>query len=126
MARLMLSETFAAFASQIAGATGAPFHPAMARWPGEPVYDDGGSITTPGTPVNVGCKVQVDPATDSMRRDAQFVQGDVRLIIIEAAAIDTNCRVEVLSGPHVGIWSVEAVTRDPAGIGYECRGRKWA
>jgi hypothetical protein len=46
--------------------------------------------------------------------------------LILSTAIDVNCRVEVMGGPYAGTWSIESVSRDPAGIGTECRGRKWA
>jgi hypothetical protein len=121
----MLGTAFAGLAERMSAAVGAPFHDAVARWPGVPVFDSGGSITTPGTSTTLAVKAQVDNATDSMRRDAQFVEGDVRLLIL-STAIDVNCRVEVMGGPYAGTWSIESVSRDPAGIGTECRGRKWA
>lgn len=125
---MSIPAAFANMAECLSAMASVPFFDSVAKWPGTPTLDSGGSITAAGTPVNVDCKVQVDTATDSMRRDAAFVEGDVRLLVLGyglAQDIDTNCRIDVQGGPYQGVWAVQSVTRDPAGIGFECRGRKW-
>lgn len=107
-------------------ALGVGYHDALAKWPGEAVYDDGGSIQTPGTPIAKTCSVQIDAATEAMRSEG-FTDGDMRLLVLAATLdgdMDTDARVEVLAGPHVGTWLVASVERDPAGIYWQCRGRR--
>lgn len=85
-----------------------------------PTQDDGGSIISPGTPITAPCKVQIDAATQAMRESEGFRETDVRLIVISLAAkLDTRATITV------GATSYQLLScqSDPAGIGYECRGR---
>lgn len=100
------------------------FRDAEAIAPGAAVKDAGGSITTPATPTKTPCKAQGDVATREMRADADFVQGDIRIMVINIGALDTTMRVRIASGPHAGLWALRSVTRDSAGVGWECRGRR--
>jgi hypothetical protein len=122
-----LADAFAGIAAGFAGTIGAPYFDATARWPGVPVKDTGGSITAPGTPVAKPCQAQVSEPTEAMRTELGFVQTDMRLHVL-AATLDgvlaTQTEVAVLAGPHTGTWVLQSVTRDAAGIGYTCRGRK--
>ncbi len=111
--------TFAAMASAFSAQFGAPYADAVARWPGTPTLDDGGSVTTPGTAVEVECKAQIDAATQAMRASEGFKETDVRLLILGPASLDTAA-VIVTGGLTYALLSV---SRDPAGIGWECRGR---
>lgn len=106
---------------------GAPFHAAALIWPGEPDYDDGGSITVPGMPVSTPAKVQFDQPTEQMRADPQFLERDMRVIVLAESldrALDTTPSLFVGSGPYAGTWSIESCQGDSAGIGWECRARK--
>lgn len=119
----MFAEAFAG----LAAAFGAPFHAGKARWPGTPVYDDGGSIVGPGTPIVKDCTVQVDAATEVMRAQEGYKDLDIRLLVLAASLdgpLDTQATVEVLSGPHAGRYTVQSVGRDPVGIAWDCRGRR--
>lgn len=87
-------------------------------------YDSGGSITTPGTASESECLAQVDLATQAMRLDTDFQETDVRLLVMGAAFLSINDRVEMAAGPKTGtIYVLRSVLRDPAGVGWECRGR---
>lgn len=123
----MLDGLFASLASGFAARFGAPFESARVVWPGAASYDSGGSIVAPGEPVTAACSVQFDAATQQMRQDAGFLATDVRIIVLAATldgALDESARIEVDTGPNAGTWAIVSVTRDPAGIGYECRGRR--
>lgn len=123
----MFADTFATIAGQISAAFDGPYHDAVARWPGVPIYDDGGSIVSPGTPIALDCQVQVDAATEAMRAEVGYVGTDVRLLVLTstlAGTLDTAATVEVLGGPGAGRYSVQSVGRDPLGVSWDCRGRR--
>ena len=123
----MLNTIFANLATGFAAQFGAPFQDVIARWPGKASYDDGGSIVSPGTPVEKPCKAQFDAPTEAMRNDPGFLERDVRILLLSGTLdgpLDTSAKVFVEEGPHAGTWSLESATGDPAGIGWECRGRK--
>jgi hypothetical protein len=118
---------FANLAQGFSEQFGGPFVDGYVLSQTAPVMDDGGSIVTPGTPQNRPCKVQIDTATEAMRGADGFVDGDVRFIILSASvsgALDTDCRVQVLSGPSAGIWHVSGLERDPLALCWTGRGRK--
>ena len=120
---------FADIAQAFSAAGLGAFYDGVARWSGEPAYDDGGSIATPGTPVAKSCQVQIDAATEAMRQAEGFADGDMRMLVLAATLdgdLDTSATVEVLAGPHVGAWMVSAVNRDPCGVYWEARGRRAA
>lgn len=117
---------FAKYAAELSEACGAPFYDATAVFPGVPVKDAGGSIVTPANNVTIAIKAQADAATDGVKREDGFVEGDIVLIILRdglSRVIDTTCKVVMTTGPYPGKWSIKTVKIDPAGIGYECRGR---
>lgn len=119
-----LPAAFAGLATAFAETMGAPFHDAILHYPGEPVVDDGGSIVDPGTPSEVPCRAQVDVVTEDMRLDADFLARDVRLLILGPVMLTTEPELEVTDGPFAGQrYSLKSVARDPAGIGWEARGR---
>ena len=125
----MLGDVFASLAAGFAETFGAPFEDATVRWPGTPVVDAGGSITTPATPVTKSCKVQFDAPTEAMRADPGFLSTDSRVLVLAATlsgTLDTSARIVVAAGANAGTWKLETCLRDPAGIGYECRARRVA
>lgn len=124
---MTVAQAFADIALGVSAAVGGGFHDALAKWPGTPVTDDGGSITMPGTPTQKTCSVQVDAATERMRLAAGFVDTDMRLLVLAATIEgepDTSAMIEVLDGPHAGTWMIASVDRDPCGVYFECRGRR--
>jgi len=122
-----LPAAFASLAQTMSAALGAPFYPAQVVTQTDPIYDDGGSILTPGGVLRRDCTVQIDAATEAMRQSQGFADGDVRFIILAATlagALDTDARVEIAGGPFAGAWLVSSLERDPAGIGWVGRGRR--
>lgn len=95
-----------------------------------PVFDDGGSILEPGTPIAKACMCQVDAADEKMRAQEGYVDKDVALLVLVAtlnAALDTDATVEVTVevtvGPNAGTYSVQSVSKDSMGTHWLCRGR---
>jgi hypothetical protein len=120
----MLDEAFRQIAGAVSEAVGGPFHDGALLFDGEPVYDDGGSIVTPGEPSELVCTVQVDAVTEAMRLDADFMERDVRLLILGPASLTTQPRVRVDAGPFAGqTYELRYVARDPLGFGWDCRAR---
>ena len=116
---------FANLATGFAAQFGAPFGDAVATWPGTATFDSGGSITAAGTPVSLACKAQFDAPSQAMRAAEGFVETDARIIVLAfSATLDTRARIVVATGANAGTWELLSVVRDPAGIGYEARGRK--
>lgn len=125
----MLDQAFANLASGFAAQFGAPFIDATAWWAGTPVKDTGGSITSPGTPVELACKAQFDAPTLAMRQAEGFMEQDARVLVLAASLdgdLDDKAEIHVDTGENAGEWALLSVTRDPAGIGYECRARRKA
>ena len=123
---MSIAEAFAGVAVAFSAAGLGPYHASVAHWPGVPVLDDGGSITTPGTPIAKECMVQVDVATQAMRSEVGFVDTDVALLVLVTTldgALDTDATVEVQSGPNAGTYSVQSVSKDSMGSHWICRGR---
>ena len=121
---MAFDQIFANLATGFAATFGAPYHDAIAIWPGTPVLDSGGSIVTPGSAVELGCSAQVDRATEAMRSAADFLATDVRLLVLGLDALDDTAKITIATGPHAGVWRLMSVERDPAAIGFDCRGRK--
>lgn len=113
-----LARTFAA-------AFGGLYLPGRIHRYASPVFDDGGSIV-PAAPVTTDCRVQVDAVTEAMRRAEGYTEADCRILILAAGLgeLTTDDRVEVLAGPHAGLWLIASVDRDPAGAVFDCRGRR--
>lgn len=121
----MLDDAFRQIAGLVSEAVGGPFAAGKLLYAGTPVKDDGGAIITPGTPVEVDCKVQVDVVTEDMRRDAGYLAQDVRLIILVDAKPDTTPDLRIIDGKFAGqTYSIQTANRDTLGFGWECRGRK--
>lgn len=124
---MAFDQIFASIATGFSEAFGGPYEAATAAWPGTATYDTGGSITAPGTPVSLDCRVQFDAVTQAMRGDVGFRESDVRLIVLAASItspIDTSAKIVVASGPNAGTWELHSASLDPARIGWECRGRR--
>lgn len=123
----MFDTVFAALATTFSNAAGGPFVDAIATWPGTPTYDNGGSIAAPGTPESHACAAQFDAPTQQMRSAGDFLQTDVRILVLAGSinrALDTSASITVASGPNAGAWALLSCQRDPVGIGYDCRGRR--
>lgn len=118
----MFDQAFSRIATGFAGIAGGPFTDATVTWPGTPTMDAGGSITSAGTPVVKTCKAQIDAATQAMRLAEGFLETDVRILVLVASldgTLDTQAKVT-----RAGVtYSLLSCTLDPAGVGYECRGR---
>jgi len=121
----VLDQVFSNLATGFAAQFGAPFEDVSATWPGTATFDTGGSITAAGTPVSLACKAQFDAPSQAMRATEGFMETDARIIVLAfSATLDTKARIVVASGANAGTWELLSVVRDPAGIGYECRGRR--
>lgn len=124
---MTIPAAFARIATAFSAAGLGPYQPSVASWPGVPVEDDGGSIITPGTPVEKTCYCQVDQVTEDMRAEAGFVDRDVRLLILAdglTRPIDTDATVSVSAGASAGVYSVQTAQLDPMGAYFDCRGRR--
>ncbi len=123
----MFADIFASLATGFAEQFGAPFIEVTAVWSGAADFDTGGSIITPGVPIEKLCRAQFDVPSEGMRNDPGFLSRDVRLIVLAGTldgALDSAAKIVVAGGEHAGTWSLESVTGDPAGIGWECRARR--
>lgn len=122
-----IAAKFATVAQSVSAMFGGPYYDAIIRSPGQPVYDDGGSIITPGTPTSRICQAQVDVVMQDMRSDVGFTDGDVRILVLAdtlEGAVSLDDSIELLGGSHIGMWQVQSVSIDPFGIYYELRGRR--
>lgn len=121
----MFDAAFASIAAGFADRFGAPFVDAVAWWPGTPVKDAGGSIISPGTPVQYPCRAQFDAPTIAMRQAEGFTEQDARILVLDFdGTLDADAEIRVATGDNAGQWRLLTVTRDPAGVGYECRARR--
>lgn len=122
-----LAAAFGEIGMAFSSVLGGPYHAARTIEQVAPVYDDGGSIVTPGGVAHRGCQVQIDTANQRMREAEGYVDTDVALIVLAATldgGLNTEARIEVLDGPHAGVWSVELIERDTAAAGWVGRGRR--
>jgi hypothetical protein len=121
----MLDAAFRQIAGAVSAQFGGPYAAGKLLYPGTPVYDDGGSIITPGTPSEVDCQIQVDVCTESMRLDAGYLSTDVRLVILIDGELDTTPDARVDAGKFAGnTYSLQSADRDTLGFGWQCRARK--
>lgn len=88
---------------------------------GTPIYGPGGIITGYAGG-DKAVKVQVDAATDAMRRGDGYAEGDVRIIMLAQgiAAVTSDHRVTV--GPVT--YSLQSAELDAAASHWICRGRR--
>ena len=120
-----LGAAFAQIAGAVSSAFGGPYHAAKLLYAGVAVKDEGGSIVTPASPVSVDCQVQVDSATDAMRAEEEFVEGDVRLLILGLSSIAEKSKIRMDAGPFAGqVYAVQSKGRDTMAFGWECRARE--
>lgn len=122
-----LAPAFTDIGLAFSGVFGGPYQAARTIEQVDPVYDDGGSIITPGGVAHRACQVQVDVATQAMRTAPGYVDTDARFIVLSATlsgSLNTEARIEVLAGPHAGIWSVSGLERDPVAAGWVGTGRR--
>lgn len=124
---MSLADAFADIGLAFSATMGGPYIDVEAVWPGVAVKDAGGSIVTPGVPVRKPCKAQFDRATQDMRASPDFLETDLRILVLAATLarlLDTAAQIEVPTGQYAGSWSLLSCARDPAGIGFVCRGRR--
>ena len=117
---------FAGHFAGLARAFPGVWHDAHLKWAGLPTLDAGGSIVAPGAVKSTPCRVQFDAVTEEMRKDADFKECDVSMLILGDGLIipaDTEAYVVVATGPRAGRWSIRSTSIDPASIGYLSRGR---
>lgn len=122
-----LAAAFGGIGMAFSAAFGGPYHSARVIEQVAPIYDDGGSIVTPGGVAHRDCQVQIDTAIQRIREAEGYVDTDVALIVLAATldgGLNTEARIEVLDGPHAGVWSVELIERDTAAAGWVGRGRR--
>ncbi len=122
----MLADAFSQIAMEVSAAFGGPYHKGRIEWAGAPEFDDGGSLI-PGEPECFECMVQIDGVTDAMRREAGYLDKDIRLIVLApglSKPVDLEASVTVLDGPHGGSWKPASVNHDTLGFAYDGRGRK--
>lgn len=122
-----IADTMAAIALGVSNRLGAGYWPALALTETAPVFDDGGSIIVPGQSVQRACSVQLDAATEAMRMADGFTEGDIRLLVLVgtlSGELDTDARIQITAGPHVGVYSLQSCMMDPAATHWDCRGRR--
>lgn len=122
-----MAEAFAEIGLGFSAMCGGPFHAARTLEECAPVYDDGGSIVTPGFPTNRKCSVQIDAAIQRIREAEGYVDTDMTFVVLASTLcgdLGADVRIEVLAGPHRGIWSVELIERDSVAAGWVGRGRR--
>lgn len=120
-----IAAAFAQILTAASGALGAGYWPARIVVLAEPVFDDGGSLIPGSGPTYIACNAQVDAATEAMRATVGFTEEDRRVLVLSdgVSGIDSDNRLEITSGPFIGAWSIQSVTRDPAAIYFELRAR---
>lgn len=119
-----MADTFAGIATGFSSVMGGPYSAGIVRNVTDAVFDDGGSIITPGVHVERACQIQVDAATEAMRQAEGFTDRDLRLLIISlTGTLNTDARAEVTNGPRAGLYRLLSCGPDPIGIGWECRAR---
>ncbi len=65
------------------------------------------------TPVDRPIRVQREPATESMRREAGYTDKDVALIVLHSTGLDIDTDAQVTDGEG-NLWSVASVEFDAA------------
>jgi hypothetical protein len=124
---LNLAQAFAERALVISQIYGGPYYDAILHAQGQPVYDVGGSIVTPGTSTSRPCQAQVDMATQDMRQAEGYTEADMRIMILTdtlAGSPTLDETIEILAGPHKGEWRIQSIMRDSMNIYWELRGRQ--
>lgn len=123
-----LPAAFAGIANRVTSIMGAPYWDGLLIVPGTGggIGDDG--EFHPGSPATqVACRVQIDDATEMMRAQEGFADGEVVMIILASGLgidLTTDMRVSIASGPRAGTWLIAQLGRDPAGIGWSAKGRR--
>lgn len=122
-----MAAAFAEIGLGFSSVFGGPYWPAQVIEQVDPLYDDGGSIITPGTTFKRPCQAQIDTVTQRMREAEGYVDKDMAFIVLADTldgTLGTEARIQITDGPHAGIWSVELIERDTAAAGWVGRGRR--
>ena len=88
-----------------------------------PIYDGEGRITGYDGASNRWCRVQIDAATDAMRRAEGYNDGDVALIVL-ARSVPGGLTTDHRIWAKDETWMLASVTLDTLGSHYVCRGRR--
>ena len=121
---MSLPQAFSNIALAVSDAMGGPFY--SARVVTQAITQDEGGDTIKAEPTYRTCSVQVDLVSDDMRASGT-VEGEARFMVLSATlsgTLGTDEEIEVLSGPHTGVWQVSKLERDPAAIGWVGVGRR--
>ena len=124
---MRIADQLASIALSVSARVGAGYWPARALSETAPVFDAGGSIVTPGNSMQRDCRVQLDVVTESMRLQDGFTEGDIRLLVLAATLsgdLNTDARIQITSGPHAGVYSLQSCALDVAASHWDCRGRR--
>jgi hypothetical protein len=124
---MSLAAAFAEIGQAFSAAFGGPYHEARVIDETPPQRDSGGSIVTPGQPIYRECMCQIDSATQRMREAAGYVDKDVAFLVLAETlegGLGTQAMIEVMDGPHAGLWTVSLIERDTVGAGWVGRGRR--
>lgn len=125
---MSLASAFAGIAAGVSSAVGGPYADALVLSRGQPEYDEGGDVVpNTGGPSQRGCKVQFTSCTEAMVQADGYTAKDMRLLILAGTlngGVGTEDRIKVDTGHYAGVWLVQSVDRDSAGIGWELRGRR--
>jgi hypothetical protein len=124
-----LATRFARIAGAVTAKVGGPYVSAQILRDAVPGHYDDNGAWIPGTPATpIACMCQVDDATEFMRTNEGYADGEVRFVILRDAglALDTDARIEVLAGPKAGVWLVSSLSLDPIGIGWTGKGKRGA
>ena len=122
----MFANAFTDLALSFSAAGNGPYWKAQVIGRTGAIHNDEGSIVTPGQVIRRDCMAQGDAATYAMVQSDGYAQGDIRILILESTLegrLSIDDEVEILDGPHAGRYSLQSIGRDPAAIGFECRGR---
>jgi hypothetical protein len=121
-----IAATFANVALGVSARFGGPYVAGKLLGEADPVYDEGGSIVTPGEPTERVCQVQIDKASWDMQQADGYVRGDMLFLILTATLegdLSADERVQVITGPNAGLWLVSGLQRDAMGIYWAGTGR---
>lgn len=86
---------------------------------GEITYTNG--VITGNGSTDIPAKAQIDAATYAMVNSDGYVDGDMRILILNPGVPVTTDDEITVAGTR---WKIQSVTQDPAIAYYECRGRR--
>jgi hypothetical protein len=125
---LNLPSVFLGLANRVSAGFGAPFYDGLILGEATPGYTNDDGIWVPGTDGTPRpCRVQLDDATEFMKTNEGFADGEVQFVILTASldgGLDTSATVTIPAGPRAGTWLVSDISIDPANIGFVGKGKR--